>query len=282
MVKKMKSFYRIFLLSALLLSPFVLHASDEGKEFGARVSAAADYKVAKGLHVFVSEELRFGGKDIMDRSYTEVGASYKLGRHLKVGLSYTAIAIYESEATMLEDNIQMTRYWYDWRHRITGDIQASFKAGQWKFSLRERIQGTHKVKEINNYQNPQTSWVLRTRLKAAYEFRKVPLEPYVYFEPRLYLNGANWSGESMTADFLDAQFLGHNDMYFNRLRGSVGVEWRLSKRSALDFYCLYDHLRDKEIDARKEGSDKGISLKIPVYWQTVQKLSLGVGYKFSF
>ena len=271
------------LIAVITIFPVSLLADeDDSDSFSARISAEADYRIAHGLHVFVSEELRFGGNQIMDRSYTEIGASYKMNSHFKVALSYTAIAAYKNEVTELEDNMQLVRYWYDWRHRICGDITGAFRAGQWRFSLRERIQGTYKTRELNNYQQPQTSWALRSRIKASYKFRSVPLEPYLCFEPRLLLNGAAWSDEGLTSQYEDAVFTGHNDIYFNRLRGMVGMEWKLNSRNSLDFYGIYDYLRDKDIDARKEGSSKGVTLKSPVIWQTGHRLSIGIGYKFSF
>ena len=265
-----------------LICPIAASAWDEPASLGARLSAEADYKIKRGLHAFVSEELRFGGTNIFDRSYTEIGISYKVADYLKTSVSYTAIAVYESEITELDSNTLMARYWYEWRHRFTGDITGSLKAGQWRFSLRERIQATYKATELNNYQQPQTTWVLRSRLKASYKFRTVPLQPYAYIEPRILFNGAKWSSESMGPQYEDARFLGHKDVYMNRLRNSIGVEWRLSSAHSLDLYCLYDCLWNKEVDARKEGSSKGVGLKAPIHTRSGSKASIGVGYKYEF
>lgn len=271
------------LLVALFAAPLALHADeDDSDSFGIRLSGEADYKIKKGMHVNVSEELRFlGGSNLLDRSYTEVGFSYKFFDIFKAGISYTAIGVHKSETTM-PDTEEITTHWVEWRHRISGDLSATFKAGQWRFSLRERIQGTYKMRELNNYQQPQMRWVLRSRLKVSYKFRSVPFEPYAYFEPRLYLNGAEWSEESLGKDFENAEFLGHKDMYFNRYRGAAGLEWKLTRRNSIDFYLLYDHLYDKNIDARKEGSNKGVILKNPVTGYSSNRISVGVSYKFSF
>ncbi|MDE6870856.1 MAG: DUF2490 domain-containing protein [Bacteroidales bacterium] len=258
-------------------------AEDEQENFNARISAGAEYKINRSLHVFASEEIRLGGKDILDRSHTEAGISYKFTDYLKASVSYTAIAVYKSETVPVEDIGEKTTYWFEWRHRVSGDITGTVRFGQWKLSLRERVQGTYKHKELNNFQQPQTAWVLRSRLKASYKFRSVPLEPYVYFEPRLLLNGAKWSEEGhTTADYESAEFLGHNDVYFNRLRGAAGVEWKLNPRNSFDIYCLYNYLYDKEIDARKEGSKKGVGLKAQITATTGHLVCIGVGYKFSF
>lgn len=264
-------------------SQFSAYADDDDSEsFGLRFSAEADYKIMKGMHVYVSDELRLlGGSDLVDRNYAEVGFSYKFNDHLKAAVSYTAISVFKTEVTMPDTEV-ITTNWTEWRHRVTGDVTGSFKLGQWRFSLRERIQGTYKMRELNNLQQPQMGWVLRSRLKVAYKFRVVALEPYAYFEPRLFLNGAEWSQEAEGPDFEDAVFLGHKDVYFNRYRGAVGLEWKLNKRNSLDVYCLYDYLYDKDIDARKEGSLKGQVLKAPVTSVTGTRVSIGLGYKYSF
>ena len=271
------------LCAALFAAPVTMHADDDDSDaFGARVSAEVDYKIMKGMHVSVSEEVRFlGGSDIFDRSYSQVGFTYKICDYLKAGVSYTAVAVQKTKVEM-PDTEEIVTNWTEWRHRVSGDLTASYKVGQWKFSLRERVQGTYKMRELNNYQQPQMGWVLRSRLKVAYEFRSVPLEPYAYFEPRLVLNGAKWGEESTGDNYKDADFLGHKDVYMNRYRGAAGLEWTLDKRNSIDFYVLYDSLYDKEIDARKEDSKKGVQLKAPITGVSAQRVSVGIGYKYSF
>ena len=271
------------LCAALFAAPLAAHADDDDSDsFGARVSAEVDYKIMQGMHVHVSEEVRFfGGSNLIDRSYSEIGFSYKFCDYLKAAVSYTAIAVPKTKVEMPDTEV-ITTEWTEWRHRVSGDLTASFKAGQWRFSLRERVQGTYKMRELNNYQQPQMGWVLRSRLKVAYKFRAVPLEPYAYFEPRLCLNGAKWSEESLDENYKEAEFLGHKDVYMNRYRGAAGLEWKLDKRNSLDFYVLYDNLYDKVIDARKEDSKKGVQLKAPVTGVSSDRLSVGIGYKYSF
>lgn len=270
------------LAAGIFLCGGQLHAADDGApNFNARISVEADYKIVKTLHVFASEEIRLGGKNIMARSYTAAGFSYRFNDYLKAAVSYTAIAVNRG-GTAADDAAEAAGRSYEWRHRISGDITGSVRFGRWKLSLRERIQGTYKNRELNNFQQPQTGWVLRSRLKASYSFRTVPIEPYAYFEPRLLLNGAKWSEEGYTQNYDDAQFIGHKDVYFNRLRGAAGLTWKLNSTHSFDLYCLYDYLYDKDIDARKEGSSKGPGLKTGIVKTTGYLVSLGAGYKFSF
>lgn len=268
---------------ALFAMPVELHADDDDSDaFGTRVSAEAEYRIMNGMDLSVSEELRFlGGSRFFDRSYSQVGLTYRFCDYFKAGVSYTAIAVNKDKIVLTDDG-EATENWIEWRHRVSADLIGSFKAGQWKLSLRERFQGTYRMSDLNNFQQPQMGWVLRSRLKVAYEFRSVPLEPYAYFEPRLALNGAKWSEESIGENYEDAEFLGHKDVYVSRYRGAAGLEWQLDRRSSIDFYVLYDSLYDKEIDARKEGSKKGVQLKAPITGVSSDRVSVGIGYKYSF
>lgn len=263
----------IVLTAGLLTAAGAWAADDEFESLGGRISAKADYQVMKGLHITAEEEVRLNSTNLLDRFYTSAGVSYKITDWLKIGAEYTAIGIYQN----IEESGSI-----DWRHRVSADLSGSVKFGRFKLSLRERAQGTYKTAEKNNYQQPQTEWVLRSKLKAEYKFRNVPLEPYIFFEPRLLFNGAKWSEESVTEDYESATFLGHKDVYFSRLRSAAGVEWKLNPRHALDFYVLYDYYTDKDIDARKEGSKHGVQLKMPVSTLNSHKVSVGIGYKFSF
>ena len=274
-MKRIRIYQWLLVFALIVTGAEVLRAdNDDSEAFGVRLSGEVDYRIMTGMHVYASEEVRFlGGSSLFDRSYTQVGFSYRFCEYFKTAVSYTAIAVQKME---------LDESYLEWRHRVSGDLIASFRAGQWNFSLRERFQGTYRMCEVNNYQQPQMSWVLRSRLKASYEFRTVPLEPYAYVEPRLMLNGVKWTPESLGDNYEDARFEGYKDVYFNRYRAAAGLEWRLNSRNVIDFYCLYDKLYDKNIDARKEGSNKGIQLKLPITSTYSDRLSVGVAYKYSF
>lgn len=63
----------------------------------------------------------------------------------------------------------------------------TLKYANWNFSLKERLQLTHRTGDYNIYQNPANALMLKSRLTAKFVgFRKV--EPYAYFELRNYLN----------------------------------------------------------------------------------------------
>ena len=80
-----------------------------------------------------------------------------------------------------------------------------------------------------------------------------------------------------TASYSNYSFTGYTDTYVNRLRGGLGLEWKLNQHNALEFYGLLDYCYDKNIDTNKTGT----RLKSLTYDQKLRP-TLGVGYKFSF
>ena len=163
------------------------------------------------------------------------------------------------------------------RHRVYMDGSLNFKAGDWRFSLKERLQLTHR--DVGNiYQNNPNSLALKSRFKISYKgFQSIT--PYGYVELRNVFNDpsvkATWSTTSLA--YTDYSFGGYNDAYINRVRGSLGAEWKLSKNHALDFFLLTDYNYDKDIDTDAAGT----TLR-SLTWDQSLKVSLGLGYKFSF
>ena len=69
-------------LMALLL-PLTAAAQTES---GVRASVAADWKIRKGLHLTVEEELRMDGVfKSLDRLQTTIGLEYKVSPYVKLG-----------------------------------------------------------------------------------------------------------------------------------------------------------------------------------------------------
>ena len=139
---------------------------------------------------------------------------------------------------------------------------------------------------MNEYQNPRTALALKSRLKLTYKgFRR--WEPYGYVEMRNTLNApvikANFDGTYYVTDagsrtgeagwFLD----GFSGCYVNRLRGSLGAEYKIDRRNSLNFYILLDHVSDKVVDANASGT------KLKSYTREQGFAAhLGAAYEYSF
>lgn len=261
---------RIILLAALLLAAWPGAAQQTlnslQTDFRTRTSVGIDWKLAKGLHLEADYELRT--EDILssiDRHQATIGLSYKIAPWLKAGVSYTYM--YK----------QRTNDWTN-RHRLSTDLTFSWKSGDWRFSLKEQLRLTHKTESMNYYQEVPNPLVLKSRVKVQYKGFDY-IEPYAFLEIRNTFNdpscSATWNTGSQS--YSDYQFTGYNSMYFNRYRGAIGLEWKLSKHHAIDICAMADYCYDKNLDVNKTGT----YLKSFSWDQSLNGI-LSIGYKFSF
>ena len=235
------------------------------RDMGARIGVEADKKLMKGLHLTVEGEARFSDNfSNFGRYQAGAGLSYKINSHFKAGAGFLLI---EKKNTSGE---------WKTRERFYADLTGSFNAGDWRFSLKERLQLTHR--EVNNaFQNNPNSLSLKSRFKVAYRGFSRSLTPYVYAEARNVFNDpackASWNG----TEYSDYEFKGYTHAYFNRLRGCLGAEYKIDRHNALDIFLLTDYCRDKNIDTNAEGT----KLKSLTYDQGLN-ISLGLSYRYSF
>lgn len=260
-----------YCLAALLVAlPAAVFAQGTTNELetdsGARLSVGVDKKLMKGLHLEAGGEVRLSDNfSTLGRYQAELGISYKVSPLLKVGAGYIFIQKKNSE-----------NVWKP-RHRFYADAMLSLRSGYWRFSLKERLQLTHRTVG-NAFQNTPNSLALKSRLKVSYKgFADVT--PYAYLELRNVFNdpacSATWS--TVSQSYSDYSFLGYKDAYLNRFRGSLGAEWKLTRQHALDIYLLADYCYDKEIDTNAEGTKLKSLTYTPAF-----NVSLGIGYKFCF
>ena len=240
--------------------------NDLDTDFGARVGVSVNKKIAKGFHVVADGEFRLSDNfSTLGRYNLGLGVTYKISPVFKIGAGYQFI-----------EKLNSSSEWKP-RHRFYADASATLNAGGWRFSLKERLQLTHR--DVGNvFQNNANSLALKSRFKVSYKgFTSVT--PYGYVEVRNVFNdpacSATWSTTSQA--YANYSFLGYTDAYVNRVRGSLGLEWKLSKQHALDFYVLGDYCYDKNIDTNSSGT----KLKSLTYDQAF-KTALCIGYQFSF
>lgn len=279
----MKRYFAIFCLAGLIC--FGANAQtdvDLGTELGGRLAVSVDKKLARGLHVNVEEEIRFDNNfGAFDRFHTTVGVSYKVNDYLKVGAGYAWILPYSTTDSTFKSS----------RHRLMVDVTGGVRVGDWRFSLRERFQATVRTGSFNAYQNPGTLLALKSRLKVQYKGLR-RMEPYASLELRNTLNAPSinasyngtyyvfydeetdiYSRSGEAGWFLD----GFNKVYLNRLRGVLGVEYRLSKASTVDVSLMGDYVMDLVVDANAEGT------KLKSYTRETGFVGwLTVGYKYAF
>lgn len=262
---------KYLLIISLLLFPGLSRAQGTvnalESDFATRTSVAVDWKLAKGLHLSAEYQLRTEqGLSKIDRHQVSLGLDYKFTSWLKGGLEYTFYDRYGTNAG-----------WQP-RHRASAYLTFGYRIGDWRFSLREMVQWTHKTEDLNVYQEVRNPLTLKSRFKIQFKgFRAV--EPYALFEVKNIFNDPACTAtyNTATAAYTEYAFTGYTDTYINRLRGGLGLEWKLNKHNSLEFYGLLDYCYDKSIDTNKEGT----KLK-SLTWDQKLRPTLGVGYKFSF
>lgn len=274
---------RILVIFAIVLSAFgfpSLKAQtdvDLDPEFGGRLSVSIDKKLARGLHISLEEEIRMDNNfGSFDRFHTTLGLSYKVNDYLKLGVGYAMINPYSSSDGAFKSS----------RHRLMLDATGSLRFGDWRLSLRERFQATYRSGDMNEYQNPRTALTLKSRLKLSYKgLRRI--EPYAYVELRNTLNAPVISASYDGTNYLTSALSQYGEagwfidswtgMYVNRVRGSLGFEYRFSKASRIDISLLADRIVDKEVDANAEGT------KLKSYTRETGFVGwINIGYSYSF
>ncbi len=261
-----KTLYTIGIVALMLCCGQVL-SNAQDLSLGARTGASVDWKVAKRLHVDAGYELRtrpsFEG---VERHQVSVGVEYKLCDYAKIGTEYIFIG-HLTSAGELEP-----------RHRLSLNLTGQYDFGVWRFSLREKLQLTHKAYEVNKYQEVPNALQLKSRFVVKYRGLRA-VEPYAYFEMRNIFNAPSCSAtwNETKGSYTDYKFLGYDNAYINRLRGGLGLEWAISKHHSIDFSAMYQWVHDLEIDTNKKGTKlKSLS------WQNDGAFALCVAYKFSF
>ncbi len=213
-------------------------------------------KIARGLDVTWSEELRMKNTiSTVDRIHSGLGLSYKVNSYFSLGAEYIFIAINHDG----KKSTDYQKYW-DLRHRVRLNFTASYKVGQWKFSLRERPQMTIRTDSINPLEKRKTEFVLRSRLKAQYTCRTLPLKPFVYVEVYNTLNAPKFVSN-----------------YVEKIRSEIGVDYDLNRRSSFTFYYRFDYAITKDVEVKKStGALKSITT------EKAYNHILGVFYSYKF
>lgn len=254
-------------LAILLMAACPLRAGDDVSDIQGRFSIGAEKKIVKGLSVSLEEEIRVSNRfHTFDRLHTTLGLEYKVNKYFRVGAGTSLINNYKPSSG-------------NWIHkqRVYLDLTGRYKAGIVVLSLRERLQMTHRYGSFNKTETTPNLLALKSRFKIALDFNK--LEPYAYFEARNIFNGPSVTVGDFDEDeeMYNYTFNGYKNMYFNRFRTSVGLQWNISRHHSLDAYFLGDYVQEITVDTNKNRQylkslfvDKGFIS------------TFGVGYKFKF
>ena len=275
----MKSIKRILGTGCLVLAATTMVAQSD---FGVWTSIEGSTKLNKKLELSLEGEYRTQDMSSMtERASGAVNLSYKdkiFLPFLKADVGYTYMYMHYPAETAIkyetddEGNFEFddegnfipkhknvdAAYWTA-RHRATASLTGSFKLGRFKFALRERYQYTYRMPSQCNrvrwYYDPfhnlmpddipeyyldedpesddysymtdeksaKSDHKLRTRLSVDYDIKKCPFAPFAEIE--IY-------------NELDNAFA------FDKIRYTVGTEYKINKKNKLKAYYRYQDSAD--------------------------------------
>ena len=266
----MKTMKRIFGIGCLLLATTMAMAQSD---FGVWTNIEGSTKLNKSLELSLEGEFRTQEMSaVVERIATGISLSYKNKKvpFLRADVGYSVMSMYglsESNTKYLtndDDNYVLgddgnlipkhenrdAAYWYT-RHRATASLTGSVKWGRFKFSLRERYQFTHRMRsycdryryyyyeslkkwdyELPDFEQPEqltdekkskSDHKLRSRLAVSYDIKKCPFEPFAEVEVYNELD---------------------NHFAFNKVRYTIGTEYKINKEHKLKLYYRYQDYAD--------------------------------------
>lgn len=233
--------YLISVICALSCFSLGIRAqSSDDVDFGLWVSAEVSYKVHPKFEISLSEELRTANNvREIDQLKTSLGFGSKINKYFKVGFGYI-MKNYR--------NTNLSNGW-EFRHRYYVYVRGNYKVARINFSLREYLQGTHRI-GVSARVNPE--FYSKTRFMIEYDIRKSRFTPYAAVEVYAALN--------------DPQLKGWDA--FDRIRYSVGTEFKIDKHNSLDVFARFTTTRDWK--PKRE------------VFEVENKAIVSIGYAYSF
>lgn len=222
-----------WLLAAGMAAPLCAQTDDTGVWTGVEIKK----KLFPGFDASLEGEFRTrDGLKTVERWSGSAGISYKALRWLKASAGYSFIYYYHPMEMTKKGNY-IPEYWQP-KHRFHLSLTGKADWGRFTFSLRERWQYTYRPSQevpkydgddgtpkADEYISGKGKNVLRSRLRAEYDIRKCAFTPYASCELSHSLNDKG---------------------SLEKVRWTLGTEWKLSKRHVLDFYYLYQNKADED------------------------------------
>lgn len=249
--------YTIVALIVLSVSAFAwdYNATGETTEQTVQMRVGADFtkKWDCGVRLTLGEELRFNLHDI-EKGTTAKNIAIDTSYGASFYKSYTTLSLAYAHPhfTYLKVDVGYTlrllgdKGWSDHneflRHRVFFGI-----TGQYTFTniaklyIRERVVCDMRTDSVNLLEKNKYNWSLRSRIGAEFIIPGKSVKPYTYVELHNTLNAPEYQQ-------LDGR------QYINRVRAQVGVKWRLTRMSSLDFYYRFTYGYNRDINITKKKS----------------------------
>ena len=206
------------------------YSETSSSDFRARAGITLEYKPCNSLTLSLGEELRaMQSLRSFDRAMTSLGVEWGAFKHFDVGVGYTLI-------NALKTPSDAAPYMGGPRHRAYVNAEYTLPLGNFRLSLRERVQCTWRTDSVNVAEKANPSLVLRSRLKLSYKCVRAPLVPYAYFELYNTLNAPYVSLDGLSGAASGASL----QNYVCRYRAGAGLKYRFNRHTSLSAYYTFD------------------------------------------
>lgn len=217
-----------------------------------RIGAEFTKKWKQGVQLSLAEELRFNLYDVetgtsaknktinnnngasFSKSYTTLSLAYAHPefKYIKVDAGYTLRLLGNKGWSDPNEFI---------RHRVFFGVKGTYKGQIAKIYLRERVLCDMRTDSVNLLEKNQYNWLLRSRIGSEFTVPGKPVKPYLWLELENTLNVPKYQRKN------GLQYISH-------VRTQVGVKWRLTKLSSLDFFYRFQYGYDRDINITKKKS----------------------------
>ena len=239
-----------------------------------RVGADFTKKWKCGVRLSIGEELRFNLMDNLtgtnaksvavdsaygasfNKSYTTLSLAYAHPEfnYLKVDGGYTLRLLGNKGFSDPNEFL---------RHRVFFGLTGSYTAQYAKVYLRERFVCDMRTDSVNVLEKNQQDWLLRSRLGAEFIIPGKPVNPYLWAELENTLNVPEYQRKD-------------GRQFISCVRAQVGVKWRITRLSSLNFYYRFQYGYDRDINITK---NKGY---IQLTEETAYLHAIGVCYNLDW
>ena len=244
------------------------------QEVQMRIGAEFTKKWKQGVQLSLAEELRFNLYDVetgtsaknkevnnnygasFNKSYTTLSLAYAHPefKYIKLDAGYTLRLLGNKGWSDVNEFL---------RHRVFFGVKGTYKGQIAKIYLRERVLCDMRTDSVNLLEKNQYNWLLRSRIGSEFTVPGKPVKPYLWLELENTLNVPEYQRKN------GMQYLSH-------VRTQVGVKWRLTKLSSLDFFYRFQYGYDRDINITKT---KGY---IQLTEETTYVHAIGVAYDLDF
>lgn len=227
---------------------------------GSYVLSEAEYESGRRVTGMLKEEGAVPA--YFEKSYTTLTFTYQPIDYLSLSGGYT-LKLYGDKG------------WSDpkkfIRHRFFVSVTPQVSIGDWKLSLRERLDVDYRADSLDQDERKNAELSLRSRLRVDYTMPHKPLRFYVMTELHNTLN--------VPTDYLNKyatnKTIRHYGQYIRYVRPEVGMRWQVNDHNYLYFYYrfAYSYSRDVQIDK--------VASEVELMHNVTYKHIIGLTYQFS-